>query len=326
MNESVNKPLLGFFLSLVAAMMWGVLPIALKELLDSMDATTIVWYRFFVAFVVLVIWLGYRRQLPPLLQNSNRVNLMLLIAALGLCANYFFFSFSLNFVNAETSEAVIQLTTLFLILGGVLVYGEPFVAVQKLGTGLIVCGLLLFFNERLQDFGDLDNSETVGVIIVVLAAITWTVYALLQKRLLKNYSSVQILFCIYVVSIFVLLPFVQPGSVVGLSGFEFALLAFLCLNTLVAYGCFAEALNCWDASKVSATLALAPLFTIGTLKLIVTLNPDYPNSDRLGWLSLAGAGLLVLGSVLTALVPMFYRRRQLALSEAGLEPERQNAG
>jgi len=81
------------------------------------------------------------------------------------------------------------------------------------------------------------------------------------------------------------------------------------LNTIVAYGCFAEALNCWDASKVSAVLALAPLFTIGSLKLVVFFQPDYAFSDRLGMLSLFGACLLVLGSALTALMPIFQQYR-----------------
>lgn len=305
---------MGFFLSLTAALMWGILPVALKELLAGMEATTIVWYRFFIALVVLAAWLSLKRQLPPLLSSGKTINAMLFIAALGLCANYFLFSFSLNFVNAETSEAVIQLTTLFLILGGVVVYGEPFVRIQKLGTAILVAGLLLFFHDRLGSFADLDNQQTVGVIIVVFAAVTWTLYALLQKRLLRSFSSVQILLCIYVVSVAALLPFIDPASIFMLSRFELGLLVFCCLNTLIAYGAFAEALNLWDASKVSATLALAPLFTIGSLKFIVWINPDYPHSDRLSWVSLLGAALLVLGSVLTALVPLLYRRRQLAMA------------
>ena len=320
-QPSVQKPVAGFLLSLVAAMLWGVLPVALKELLLGMDATTIVWYRFLVAGIVLLGWLLAKRRLPDLMQVGGRVRLLLLIAALGLCANYFLFSFSLNFVNAETSEAVIQLTTLFLILGGVVVYREPFLGFQKLGTGFIVLGLVLFFNERLQTFGDLNNNESVGVIIVVFAAVTWTLYALLQKQLLRHFSSVQILLCIYAVSIVVLLPFIEPGVLLGLDGWHLALLAFCCLNTLVAYGSFAEALNLWDASKVSATLALAPLFTIGSLKLIVFLNPAYEFSDRLSTLSLLGAGLLVLGSVLTALVPVLRQRRLREGGQAAVAEE-----
>jgi len=313
MQAQEQNPLAGFLLSLIAAMMWGVLPIALKELLLGMGATTIVWYRFLVAFAVLLTWLSVTRRLPRLAQITLRPRLLLLIAALGLCANYFLFSYSLNFVNAETSEAVIQLTTLFLILGGVVVYKEPFLGIQKLGTGLIILGLLLFFNDRMAVFVNINNTETLGVIIVVFAAVTWTLYALLQKRLLRQFSSVQILFSIYTVSIVVLLPFIQPSTLFSLEGWHLTLLAFCCLNTLVAYGSFAEALNLWDASKVSATLALAPLFTIGTLKLIVFFSPDYEFSDRLSTLSLLGAAMLVLGSILTALVPAIYKRRQYDL-------------
>ena len=75
-------------------------------------------------------------------------------------------------------------------------------------------------------------------------------------------------------------------------------------------------MNCWEASKVSATLALAPLFTILTLKVIVLINPEYAFSDRLSLLSILGAILLVLGSALTALVPLFYQRRQAARARA----------
>jgi len=309
MNHSQQNPVLGFFLSLVAAALWGVLPIALKELLTGMEASTVVWYRFLVAGLALFGWLAWRGNLPPLLSTSNKLRALLLIAALGLCGNYYYFSLSLNYVNAETSEAVIQLTTLFLILGGVVFYKEPFIGIQKLGTGLIVLGLLLFFNDRLGEFTSLDNEETIGVIIVVAAAVTWTVYALLQKRLLKDFTSVQILFVIYCVSIIVLLPIISPQQVLQLTSFQVGLLAFCCLNTIVAYGSFAEALNVWDASKVSAMLALAPLFTIGTLKIIVLLNPDYAFSDRLSWLSILGALFLIAGSALTALMPVLSNRR-----------------
>jgi drug/metabolite transporter (DMT)-like permease len=319
MHNPTVKHTTGFFLSLIAAMLWGMLPIALKELLAGMDAITIVWYRFFVAGVVLFTWLAIQRKLPQVSRQAAQIKWFLLFAATGLCINYFLFSYSLNFVNGETSEAVIQLTTLFLILGGVFVYKEPFFAVQKVGTALIIGGLLLFFNNRLTGLLSLENRETIGVIIVIFGAIAWTVYALLQKQLLNSFSSVQILFLIYAFSMLVLLPFISPLSLFELTLVQILMLLFCCLNTLVAYGCFAEALNCWDASKVSAVLALAPLFTIGSLKLVVFFQPDYAFSDRLSMLSLLGAFLLVVGSALTALMPVFQQYRankRAALSES----------
>lgn len=301
-NPNYNQ-VAGFSFSFVAAAMWGMLPVALKELLAGMDATTIVWYRFLVAGIVLFFWLVYTKKLPDVIKVASKTRWLLLIASAGLCSNYFLFAFSLNFVNGETSEAVIQLTTLFLILGGVVFYKEPFLGIQKFGTLLIAAGLLLFFNDRLSELASTENRETTGVLIVVVGAITWTCYALLQKKLLLQYSPVQILFMIYVFSIIVLLPFIVPASLFSLNLMQLGLLIFCCVNTLVAYGCFAEALNCWDASKVSAMLALAPVFTIGSLKLMVLIDPSYAFSDRLGWLSIVGAAMLIVGSALTALMP-----------------------
>ena len=314
-----RNQVMGFSLSLTAAAMWGVLPIALKELLLGMNAQTIVWYRFLVAGLILFFWLYLKKDLPNIFSANKLIQIVLVIATLGLCSNYYLFSDSLNYVNGETSEAVIQLTTLFLILGGVVFYKEPFLAIQKFGTFLIVCGLLLFFHDRLSEFSNFQSNQTIGVFIVFLAAITWTVYSLLQKKLLEKFSSPQILFLIYIFSALILLPFISAPSLLDLTIFELGLLGFCCMNTLIAYGCFTEALNRWDASKVSAVLALAPLFTIGCLRLIVYVNPAYTFTDRLSALSIIGALLLVVGSVLTALMPILiqYVAHQKVKSHVG---------
>ena len=303
METQARNPVVGFFFSLVAAGMWGMLPVTLKELLLGMDAQTIVWYRFLIAAAILIPWLAWQGRLPLPRQFVGGAGWWLLLAAVGLCSNYYLFNVSLTLINGETAEAVIQLTTLFLIFGGVLFYREPFTTAQKLGTALIVAGLALFFNDRLAELLDPENAQTIGVLIVVASAVGWTTYALLQKKLHSDFTSAQMLLTIYLFSSLVLLPFVNPGSLFGLSTLQFGLLAFACLNTVIAYGCFAEALKFWDASKISAVLALAPLFTIGSLKLVVLVNPDYAFSDRLGWISISGAMLLVIGSALTAIVP-----------------------
>ena len=130
MSANNQHHILGFFLSLTTAALWGMLPVALKELLAGMDAWTVVWYRFLVAAVVLFVWLFVRKDLPNMMSVNIRTRWFLFFASAGLCINYFTFADSLNYINGETSEAVIQLTTLFLILGGVIFYKEPFVGVQ----------------------------------------------------------------------------------------------------------------------------------------------------------------------------------------------------
>ncbi|MBL4572798.1 MAG: EamA family transporter, partial [Gammaproteobacteria bacterium] len=88
MHSPTIKHTTGFFLSLTAAMLWGMLPVALKELLAGMDAITIVWYRFFVAGVVLFAWLAFQGKLPQPLRQGVQIKWFLLFAAVGLCINY----------------------------------------------------------------------------------------------------------------------------------------------------------------------------------------------------------------------------------------------
>jgi drug/metabolite transporter (DMT)-like permease len=304
-----GRNLTGFVLSLNAAVLWGLLPIALKEIIQTMDAPTLVWYRFLVAAVVLFVYLWSRRQLPDL-TSAKRISLYLLvIAGLGLCGNYVFFAMSLNFLNAESSEALIQLTSLFLLLGGVVFYREPFFAAQKFGSLLILIGLVLFFNDRYAELLNGGSQLTIGIFLAVLGAITWVVYALLQKFLLRSFSSVQILLIIYFLSMLVLTPVISPALLLSLTPLQIWLLVFCCLNTLLAYGSFAEALVHWHASKVSAVLALAPLFTIAGLKFTVWVNPDYAHTDHLNFLSVLAAVILVSGSVFVALVPLYMQRK-----------------
>jgi len=305
MHTPTGNNIRGFVYALVASLLWGILPIALKEIITVMDAYTIVWYRFTFAALVLFFVLKYRRELPVVASLDHKILLALFIASVGLCANYVLFSMSLNHLNAETTEAVIQLTTLFLLLGGILIFREPFLPLQRIGTLLIVIGLGGFFNDRFSELFVAELDIGFGVMLVIIAALTWVVYALLQKQLLRYCSSNQILLIVYIVCALLLIPLAVPAQVSSLSVSQFWLLVFCCLNTVVAYGCFGQALVHWHASKVSAVLALAPVFTILGIKMVVILNPTYRFTDNLNFLSIAAALVLVLGSVMVALVPVF---------------------
>ena len=69
MHEKPQKPLVGALLSLTTAALWGVAG-GLKELLSVMDAGTVVWYRFLVAWLVILVWLAAKQNLPDLFRAS----------------------------------------------------------------------------------------------------------------------------------------------------------------------------------------------------------------------------------------------------------------
>lgn len=123
----------------------------------------------------------------------------------------------------------------------------------------------------------------------------------MQKQLLRHLNSQQILWLIYLGAIVVLLPAASPGAVRDLNALQAWMLAFCCLNTLIAYGAFAEALEHLEVSRVSAVLALAPVFTMGSVWIASRFAPGLLEPEGLSIASVAGALLVVGGSALCAL-------------------------
>ncbi len=287
---------LGLALSLITALMWGMLPIALKLLLPVMDAVTITWYRFVAAGLLLGAYLLVSRKLPARSGLSGTGWKLLLVCVAGLCGNYLLYLLGLRLTSPAAAQIVIQLAPAFLLLGGVWIYGETFRIRQWAGFAILLSGLLLFFHDRIDALSSGSGDESLGVALIVLSAIFWAGYALAQKQLLARYSSNAIMWMIYLCAALLLIPVSVPRQVFALDGFGWFLLIFSSLNTLVAYGCFAEALNHWQASRISAVLAITPLVTLAATVILGRLYDGivYSRADSL---SLLGACIVVAGSI-----------------------------
>lgn len=292
---------LGLALALVTAICWGVLPIALKLMLEAMDVYTITWYRFLVASFVLGFILAGLRRLPRIDRLGRESRWLLPVALLGLVGNYIFYLLALDHTTPGITQVVSQLAPACLLLGGLLIFREPFAPRQWLGFAILIGGMLLFFNHRFAEFGARGGRLGIGVLLVVLASVVWSAYALAQKQLLRSMSSQQVLWLLYVGAAILLLPAATPGSLRDLSIPQLWLLLFCSANTLIAYGALAEALEHWEVSRVSAVLALAPLFTLAGMYLIERIAPGLLEPERLNALSMVGALLVVAGSALCAL-------------------------
>jgi drug/metabolite transporter (DMT)-like permease len=290
---------LGLALTLITVVLWSTLPIALKVLLEQLDAQTLTWYRFLVAAVLLGGWLALHRRLPRPDRLDRHGWLLLGIVVAGLCGNYILYLLGLDLVTPSAAQVVIQLAPLFLALGGIVFFRERFSRAQWTGFAMVIGGLALFFHARLAQIFSLDTFG-LGVLTVVGAAVSWGAYALAQKQLLGRWPSDAIMWSVYVSAIVLFLPGTHPAAAIALSPGAVLLLLYACLNTLVAYGCFAEALAHWEASRVSAILAITPLLTILMVKLLVGVMPSVLQPEPLDGGSIAGALVLVAGSALTA--------------------------
>ncbi len=291
----------GLILTIVTTVLWGLLPIALKGLLDRMDAYTIVWYRLLVSASFLFIYITCRHGLPSPRRLKIPFTYMLVICSIGLCGNYILYILGLDRISPSAATIVIQLSAVFLLLGSLIIFKERFNAVQWTGFIVLVTGMGLFFNNRIDELLYRVGNYTLGVILIMAAGASWAVYALTQKQLLNSFPSEKIMLFIYVAGALIFLPFARPSGILQLDATGMFLLVFCSFNTLFAYGCFAEALDHWESSRIVMVTSTTPIVTVGGMALCSLLFPGFISPEHLNTLSIAGTLMVMAGSMMSSL-------------------------
>lgn len=303
MHVSSGRWLYGLSLALVTAVLWGILPVKLKQVLQVMDPVTVTWFRLLVSGALLFVWLASVKRLPSFKPLGRRGKGLVALAVLGLVGNYVLYLIGLRMLSPGTTQLVIQMGPILLLISSIFLFKERFSLGQGVGLLVLLIGFGLFFNQRLVELLTSLSDYTAGILTVLLASAVWTFYGLSQKQLLTVWNSQQVMMVIYLFCALLVTPWAHPLEALDLSPLQGWLLLACCLNTLVAYGAFAEALAHWEASRVSATLAITPLVTFASVATAAWLWPDYVQVEDINGLAYGGAVLVVLGSVLIALGP-----------------------
>lgn len=306
-----NDATIGFLLALTTAVLWGTVPIAVREIVPNMSPVTLVWYRFILSFSMLFIILAAKHQLPQKKQfMSSRVLLLLFIATLGLAGNFTLFSAALIYISPTVTQVVAQLSSVGLLLAGLIIFKERLKPSQVVGVIILIIGLGLFFNTSIIEILTELTTYSKGVLLAMCAATVWVIYGLAQKILLKDLKSPQILLILYLGCLVLLLPFAKLTEIMHLSPFQLILLGYCGINTIVGYGALAEAMNRWQVSQVSAMITLTPLFTLIFSDILALLWPQiflFPELNLLGYI---GAFVVVAGAMFTAVGHHVIKRRK----------------
>lgn len=289
----------GLLLSLITVLFWSTLPVALKISLTATDAMTLTWFRFLIAGVITWLLLLRSGKLKEFKTLTAKNWLWLGLAAIMLIGNYVFFLIGLEMTTPANAQVFIQAAPLLLSLGGVLIFKESFNKMQLLGVLAIITGLGLFFNDQIKQI--ISSDYTLGLWVVFAAALTWAIYALIQKRLSAVLSSQAILFFIYCFATVVMFFWADFGNHQTINHIQWWAIAYACINTVIAYGAFAEALNHWHASRVGMVLALTPVTTLLFINGFAYLFPNLINPESIHGLGYVGMAFIVTGSMLASL-------------------------
>jgi len=291
----------GILFACITALFWGFLAIFLKIAVQKVEPQTIVWFRFTVAFSVLFVWHLVKK--PRELKILYRPPLWLIFAALGLAWNYIGFMQAVNYTSPSNAQLIVQLGPVLLAFAGLIFFKEKLRRIQLFGFTLATIGFFVFYSQQLGQMLGQQSRYNIGVLFAISAAVAWVVYAVMQKKLVNNYSTETLNLFLFGFPALAYLPFVNFGNFSGLNFQWWLLLIFLGLNTLIAYGSLALALKYAQANKVSIILLLNPTITFTTMAVLTALEVSWIEGENFTFMSIIGAFVIITGAIMVIKKP-----------------------
>ncbi len=285
---------LGMLLATFGTALFSLKSIFIKlAYLEGLNTDSVLMLRMAISLPIylgILLWL-IRRQAHSAVQSSQ-LPMILLLGFLG----YFLASW-LDLKGLETITAQLERLTLFtypilVALLGALFFKTPITA--KVGLSLLITygGLWVVFYQELQLIGD---GTVFGTLMVFLAALSFSVYVLLGKRIIHQVGSLMFTSLAMISSSVITLIYFSVW--VGFNGFEVTQMAWIWLillalfSTVIPSFMIAEAIALIGPTQTGIVGTLGPIFTI--LLAVWWLNEPFGLPHLIG-LSLVISGVLLL--------------------------------
>ena len=277
------------------AFLWGFLPIFLKVALKDFSSQTIVGFRFLFAFVVLGTILLFRSEQPS--KILMRPPLVGILTGILLAGNYFYFLEGVNFSGPANSGVIIQIAPVMVAIAGVFLFKEQFSKQQAVGLFMAGVGLYLFYLDRVSQATDMEIYSQANLYIFI-GAVLWAGYMICQKILSQEYKAQHLNLLTFGIASLMFVPWIIWPELSGLSYKAWALLFFLGVNTILAYGALAEAVKYIPVSLISVIITINPLITLCATQFLDDIFPGMIPPEAVGISGWLGASVAITGIIL----------------------------
>jgi len=293
----MSKRAAGLWMATITALSWAVLAIALKFALHKFSSGTIVWARMVLAFVFLLLLFSVKkREWLRILRHPPWLGIL---AGVLIAVNFYGFMKGVELTTASNAQIMIQLAPMTFAILSILIFKEIPTVWQATGMLTALTGFGFFYwDQILVSAGDMTRFQA-GNLWLLLAALTWSVFAILQKFLLRKHRGQSFNLLIYGLSAVFLLPLTDFSEFTQVNVGDVLLLGFLALNTVVAYGALSEALTRIPASHVSVIISLNPLLTLAIMAYLTQINVQWIKGEPVYWRGYVGAIFVVIGVIMT---------------------------
>lgn len=265
-NETLN----GHVAAAITILIWGTTFISTKILLAAFAPIEILFFRFLMGFIALMIVYPYRLKVKDKKQN-------LTFACAGLCGitlYYLLENIALTYTMASNVGIIISAAPFFTaILTHLFLKGEEKLRVNFfVGFGVAMIGICLIsfngsVNLRLNPLGDF---------LAITAAFVWAVYSVLTRKISSyGYNTVQTTRRVFFYGLIFMIPVVMIFNFkLGLSRFSnpVYLLNIMFLGLGASALCFVTwnfAVKVLGTVKTSIYIYIVPVITVITSMIVL---------------------------------------------------------
>jgi drug/metabolite transporter (DMT)-like permease len=211
--------------------------------------------RFIVSSIaLLLIWISQKTILP---QKEHFIRFVQL--GFVLFINHISLNYGIRTITAGETTLIVSTSQIFQVLFAYLFLKEN--VSGRFLIGLLFCFLGVSIIAFQKSIG---MSFNVGVILVLIAAVTNAAFFVLQKPLLKKYGPLEVVSYSTWITTLLLLPFggsaTRSLSMAGLSS-TFSVV-YIGIVSVIAHICWSKVLSKIDASKAAIFLYSVPVMTI----------------------------------------------------------------
>lgn len=174
--------------------------VVVKVVVDVIPPIELVWMRYCVAFITLLIISLIKKQSWRI--HKRDLVLVVLIGVIGNTISIVTQEFGTMFSSAQMGAVITSSTPAFMVIFARLLLKERLTVKKAVSVGLATVGVLLIVGN-----GHINVSSQLGGFFLLIAALTWALMSVLVKRVPKSYSSIEITNYSILVAIVILTPF-----------------------------------------------------------------------------------------------------------------------
>lgn len=276
---------------LCVSLIWGVNIVAVKYLLTSLSPVNVILVRFITGSVLLFLLLLFLEDVKVPVRDIWR---LALLGAIGITAYQFLFTYALKYTSAVNVGILINMSPIYgSFLSSLLGY-ERFVRkrIFAILTGFL--GVVILMTKG--DPGIFLAGDIRGIVLALLASLSWALYTILSKPLLEKHSPLKVTaYSMLAGSIllgFFIPVFLDPGELAQTSFTGWMVIAFsIVFSIIVAFFLWYRAVARIGLSRTMIYQYCVPAVAAGAAYFVF--------GDTLHVYQLAG-GIIIFASVYLA--------------------------